>query len=320
MLQAEIDESIKNNDTGYLSKPMKLSGGNYTVRGTLRFNEPMARHTSWRAGGVVDEYFAPVDLEDLCYYMSNIEPWRPVLWLGLGSNLLVRDGGFRGVVIAYSGALNNIELIADGMIAVEAGVPCAKVAKHSAKSGFTGAEFLAGIPGSMGGALAMNAGAFGNETWNIVSRVKTLSRDGVIKQRRTNELVIGYRSVQLPEEEWFVSAELKLMPDPDHHADQIIKEYLGRRSATQPMGLPSCGSVFRNPPNNYAAQLIEQCDLKGKRIGDAVISDKHANFIINLGNASADDIETLIKHTQRIVSRTFNINLEPEVRIVGERI
>jgi UDP-N-acetylmuramate dehydrogenase len=220
-------------------------------------------------------------------------------------------------VIALGRAFNHLEITAAGQVKVDAGVPCAKVARFSARAGYTGAEFLAGIPGTMGGALAMNAGAFGGETWNIVSSVKTLSRTGNITTRVPADFNIGYRSVQIPSNEWFISAALQLQKDHEKTAGQRIRELLEKRSATQPVGLPSCGSVFRNPTGDYAARLIDACGLKGKRIGDAAISEKHANFIINHGNATARDIEGLVGLAKQKVLEKFGIELTPEVRIVG---
>ena len=306
----EIEHDI--DDTDLVAGDMKA------IRGIFKQNEPMAAHTSWRAGGKADHYFEPADLEDLISYLQTVPAVEQLLWVGLGSNLLVRDGGFRGTVIVLSRALNKLEISPSGLVNVEAGVPCVKVARQSAKEGFTGAEFLAGIPGTMGGALAMNAGAFGRETWNIVTRVKTLNRSGAINTRLPAEFNISYRSVQLPENEWFISAELQLQKDQDKTAGQRISELLDQRSATQPMGLPSCGSVFRNPPDDHAARLIDACGLKGKRIGNASISEKHANFIINHGKAAAGDIEKLIGLAQQCVLDKFGIELIPEVKVVGE--
>lgn len=289
------------------------------IRGVLKQGEPMAAHTSWRTGGPVDEYFEPVDLQDLCHYLVSLPEDRKLLWVGLGSNLLVRDGGFHGSVIAYNKSLNKIEKRSDGCFHVEAGVPCAKVAKFTAKAGYTGAEFLAGIPGTMGGALAMNAGAFGNETWNIVDKVKTVNRAGEHRERSRDEFQIAYRTIRTPGEEWFVSADIKLENDQNGKAESIIRELLDKRSNTQPVGLPSCGSVFRNPPGDYAARLVEQSGLKGKKIGNACISEKHANFIINLGGATSEEIENLILLAQKTVYETHGVKLETEVKIVGEK-
>lgn len=310
---------LAKNDTEHVTdEPDQVNGDMKALRGVLKHSEPMATHTSWRAGGKADHYFEPADMEDLISYLHTIPAEEQLLWVGLGSNLLVRDGGFRGTVIVLSRALNRIEISPSGLVHVGAGVPCAKVARQSAKEGFTGAEFLAGIPGTMGGALAMNAGAFGGETWNIVKSVNTIHRSGVIATRLLAEFNISYRSVRLPADEWFISAELQLQKDQDNIAVKRISEFLDKRSATQPMGVPSCGSVFRNPPGDHAARLIDACGLKGKRIGNASISEKHANFIINHGNATASDIEKLISLAQESVLEKFGIELIQEVKVVGE--
>ncbi|MGH8119610.1 MAG: UDP-N-acetylmuramate dehydrogenase [Gammaproteobacteria bacterium] len=296
---------------------MKETSDQRQVRGILRKNEPMSQHTSWHTGGVARYYFEPADLEDLSCYLVAIPEAEPLLWVGLGSNLLVRDGGFPGTVIATSRMLNKLSIEASGLVKVDAGVPCGKVAKMTARAGLSGAEFLVGIPATMGGALAMNAGAHGGETWDIVTGVTTLNRSGSITVRTSSDFRIDYRSVGIPADEWFISAELQLRKDPARKGEQRIREFLERRSATQPIGQSSCGSVFRNPPGDYAARLIEACGLKGARRGAACVSEKHANFIINLGGATAGDIEQLIKHVQETVFRNFSIALVPEVRIVG---
>jgi UDP-N-acetylmuramate dehydrogenase len=256
----------------------------------------------------------------LAAFIATLPDDEEILWLGLGSNTLVRDGGFNGTVIATQGVMTQLELIAEDMVYVGAGVPGAKLARFCKQHRLTGAEFFAGIPGLVGGALAMNAGAFGGETWPLVVEVETLNRHGDINKHLASEYSYGYRHVEGPMDEWFVSATLKLHKMQNESADSAIdiRQLLGRRAATQPTGLASCGSVFRNPEGHYAAQLIEQCGLKGARIGGAVISEKHANFIINDNNASATDIESLIKLIQHEVESRYGILLQPEVRIVGE--
>ncbi len=293
------------------------------LRGALRRDEPMARHTSWRAGGSAARYYRPADLEDLALFLSRLDPQEPVYWIGLGSNLLVRDGGWRGTVIATHRALGRIQNLGSGRVHAGAGLACAKLARHCARWGLGGAEFFAGIPGTVGGALAMNAGAFGGETWEWVEAVEVIDRRGVRRRREAGAYRIGYRSVTGPrpdslEREWFVSAWLHFREHADDDAGARIRELLTRRNASQPVGVASCGSVFRNPPGDHAARLIEACGLKGWQIGAARVSDKHANFIVNLGGARAADIEALIRHVQREVARRFGIRLEPEVRIVGE--
>ena len=312
-------EELKNTDGQAAQRMKQMEDFPYQrhARGILKQNEPMSQHTSWRAGGNALHYFEPVDLEDLSCYLAALPAAEPVLWVGLGSNLLVRDGGFPGTIIATSQILNNLEIEYSGLVKVEAGVSCGKVAKMTARAGLSGAEFLAGIPGTMGGALAMNAGAHGSETWNIVTSVMTLSRSGNLACRTRSDFRIGYRRVGIHDNEWFISAILQLQNDPEHKGEQRIREFLERRSATQPVRQHNCGSVFRNPPGDYAARLIDACDLKGARTGNACVSEKHANFIINLGGATAGDIEQLIQHIQETVYRKFSVALEPEVRIVG---
>ena len=292
------------------------------LRGTLRENEPMARHTSWRVGGPAQHFFQPADLDDLGVFLRQLPANEPLLWLGLGSNLLVRDGGVCGTVIAVSGLLNRLEQIGPHVVRAEAGVACAKVARFSARQGLSGAEFLAGVPGTLGGALAMNAGAFGGETWQVVQAVETIDRCGQLHRRLPRDFHIDYRSVQpraAATEEWFVAAELQLQTGEREIAERRIKELLERRNLTQPTNQPNAGSVFRNPPGDHAARLIEACGLKGLCIGGACVSEKHANFIINTGTACAADIEALIEQVAGVVEKAHGIRLAPEVRIVGER-
>jgi UDP-N-acetylmuramate dehydrogenase len=287
------------------------------LRGKILFDEPMSRHTSWRVGGSADRYVEPADLNDLSCFLAGLLADEPLLWIGLGSNLLVRDGGVRGTVINTVN-LASLEWTDAEHLRVEAGVPCAKVARASARAGYTGAEFLCGIPGTVGGAVAMNAGAFGGETWNIVTRLWSIDRQGRMHARLPAAYEVGYRHVRAPIEEWFVAAELQLRPDPAHGGEERIRSLLARRSATQPTGVSSCGSVFRNPDNDYAGRLIEQCGLKGHRIGGAVVSDKHANFIIAEPGASARDLEMLIDFVRSEVQRQHGVTLQPEVHVVGE--
>lgn len=287
------------------------------IRGELRFNESMAEHNSWRVGGRADRFFLPADMEDLQTFLGTLSPDEPLLWIGLGSNLLVRDGGVRGTVICTCNRLKQLSHAGHGWVEVQAGVPCAHVAKFCAELGYVGAEFLAGIPGTMGGALAMNAGAFGGETWSLVGSVTTVDRFGVLRRREADDYVVGYRSVCGPPEEWFVSCRLRLESG-DVAASRVkIRSLLARRSETQPTNQPSCGSVFRNPDGDFSARLIEASGLKGYARGGARVSDKHANFIVNTGNASAADIEALIFHVRDEVRRLQGIELVPEVRMVG---
>ncbi|HHH13667.1 MAG TPA: UDP-N-acetylmuramate dehydrogenase [Thiolapillus brandeum] len=284
----------------------------------LLYDEPMARHTTWRAGGPARHYFQPEDLADLSDFLRSLPPGEPLLWLGLGSNLLVRDGGFPGTVIALQGRLDDIEPLEGARLRAGAGAPCALVARRAARAGLCGAAFLAGIPGTMGGALAMNAGAFGGETWQRVVLVQTIDREGVLRWRLPHEYRVGYRRVKGPEDEWFVGCELQLEQGDTEEERAEIQRLLRRRNESQPIGEPSAGSTFRNPPGDHAARLIEAAGLKGFAIGGARVSEKHANFIVNTGNATAADIEALIRHVQRVVTERFGVELETEVHIVGE--
>lgn len=300
--------------------PQNSPAATFRLRGTLRQGEPMARHTSWRVGGPAQHFFQPADMDDLGCFLRQLSATEPLLWLGLGSNLLVRDGGFNGSVIAMSGALNQLTLIDALTVRAEAGVACAKVARFAARAGLAGIEFLAGIPGTVGGALAMNAGAHGGETWQWVCAVETFDRHGERHLRTPQDYHIGYRSVQprAAGEEWFSAAHFRLAPGASAAITARIKDLLERRNQTQPVNQPNAGSVFRNPPGDHAARLIESCGLKGLCIGGACVSDKHANFIVNTGTASAADIEALIKKIADTVQQKCNVQLVTEVRVVGE--
>ncbi len=290
------------------------------LRGKLRINERMSKHTSWRVGGPADYYYIPADLDDLAQFLAGLPASEPLTWIGLGSNLLVRDGGIRGTVVATSGALNGLSLHDTQLVRAEAGVACAKLARFSVQQGFNGAEFFAGIPGTVGGALAMNAGAFGGETWSLVEAVETIDRHGRISVRRPDEFTVGYRSVAGRSGEWFVAGHFRLQRGEPGSGKALIKSLLARRGSAQPTQLPNAGSVFRNPPGDYAARLIQAAGLKGLCEGDACVSDLHANFIVNRGGASALQIERLIRTLQTRVEQAHGVRLEPEVRIIGEAL
>jgi UDP-N-acetylmuramate dehydrogenase len=287
-------------------------------QGELLRNEPLAKYTSWRVGGPAEKMYLPKDKEDLIAFVKSLPADEPLFWLGLGSNLLVRDGGIKGTVINTRGRLKKMELIDSTRLYVEAGVPCAHVARYSSDLGLTGAEFLAGIPGTMGGALKMNAGAFGGETWNIVRLVDVLNHQGEVIKRDKNEFEVAYRSVKGADNEWFLAVELLLEQQQGHAGQEKIKALLEKRNQTQPTNKPTCGSVFKNPAGDFAARLIEACGLKGYCIGDACVSEKHANFIENRGQATARDIEQLIEYIQQQVREKQGVELETEVCRVGE--
>ncbi len=303
-----------------ISETLNLQG----LRGELRRAEPMARHTSWRAGGPAERSYRPADIDDLAAFLARLPKNEPLLFVGLGSNLLVRDGGFRGTVVLMHSAALRPEIVI-GRIYAEAGVASPKVARFAARNNLGGAEFLAGVPGTVGGALAMNAGCYGGETWDIVERAVTVDRSGALHTREHDEFEIGYRHCELKtggrlgEDEWFAAAYFRLSDAEGAASLARIKAFLGKRVASQPLSLPNAGSVFRNPIGDAAARLIESCGLKGLERGGASVSQKHANFIVNpKGAAKASDIEWLIATVRARVKEKTGVELQPEVRIVGE--
>ncbi|MGE0189226.1 MAG: UDP-N-acetylmuramate dehydrogenase [Steroidobacteraceae bacterium] len=293
-----------------------------TLQGRVLLNEPLAKHTSWRVGGPADILFKPHSKQDLALFLRTLPAELPVFWLGLGSNILVRDGGLRAAVVETHGALNDLQRLSETEVWCDAGVPCAKLAKQCAKWNLGPAEFFAGIPGTVGGALAMNAGAFGGETWRHVVEVETINRRGDIQRRLVSDYQVAYRHVRPinhAQEEWFLGAQLSFA-ESNADGEAEIRALLARRKEAQPIGEYSCGSVFTNPPGHHAARLIESAGLKGFHIGAARVSTKHANFIINEGAASAVELEQLINHVKATVQRQFGVELIPEVRIVGEAL
>ncbi len=301
-----------------MNEPLAFVG----LRGTLARDASLARHTSWRAGGPADVLYVPADRDDLAEFLRQLPATEPVTVIGLGSNVLVRDGGVRGVVVVMH-APGAALAVADGLVYAEAGLATPKLARFAATHGCADAEFLAGIPGTVGGALAMNAGCYGGETWDYVVRVETLSRNGSFDVRLPSDYAIGYRSVRNPDGSAptgiFTAAWFRFPQGDAVAARMRIRSLLASRIATQPLALPNAGSVFRNPPGDYAARLIEACGLKGFAIGDARVSDRHANFIVNpQRRARASDIEALIVHVRDTVRAATGVDLEPEVRIIGE--
>ncbi len=290
----------------------------YDFKGALLIDEPMSKHTSWRIGGAADRFYTPVDIDDLSVFIAQLPENENIFFLGLGSNLLVRDKGIRGTVISLKGSLSEIEVLDDNCLRAGAGTSCAKLARFCHRNNLIGGEFFAGIPGLLGGALAMNAGAFGGETWPLVKSVITMDKQGKTYKRTEKDYQINYRNVEGHKNEWFVSAELQFKPGDGNAAALRVRNLLDKRAKTQPTGVPSCGSVFKNPENDFAARLIEDCGLKGYVIGDAVVSEKHANFIINTGEAKACDVEALILYVQKAVKKEQDIVLQTEVKIIGE--
>ena len=291
---------------------------NLQAKSQMIKNEPLARYTSWRVGGLADHVFIAENLSELQTFLKSLDHAEPICFIGLGSNLLVRDGGVRGTVVVMHQALNDLHMDAD-LIYAEAGVTCGKLARFSAAQSKKGAEFMAGIPGTVGGALAMNAGCYGSETWNIVHQVLTIDRNGLTHVRQVSEFRTSYRHVKMPAtDEWFLGAWFKLEKGDTEVSLKKIKDLLATRLASQPLNLPSAGSTFRNPHNDFAARLIEASGLKGYQIGGAQVSPKHANFIVNVGECSALDIELLIKHIKSVVLEKQNVALQQEIKVIGE--
>ncbi|MBZ0067977.1 MAG: UDP-N-acetylmuramate dehydrogenase [Thiobacillus sp.] len=319
----------------YRMSEMDLGGGAAPVlRGQFLYNEPMKKHVSWRAGGAAQRVYIPADLEDLTWLVRSVPAQQDIHMVGLGSNLLVRDGGVTGVVILLHGVLTRLAIecrtqgfppapadIDTALVYAQAGVASPKLARFAATHNLVGGEFWAGIPGTVGGAIAMNAGCYGSETWDRLVQVQTLDRQGQINERLPHEYVTGYRHVALKQaqQEWFIGGWFRLARGDGTASREVIKDLLKKRIASQPLNLPNAGSVFRNPPGDFAARLIESCGLKGFRIGDAQVSEKHANFIVNRGKATATDIERLIEHVEGSVEARTNVRLIREVRIIGER-
>ncbi len=289
------------------------------LRGELRRQEPMMAHTSWRVGGAAAQFYRPADIADLARFIEALDENETLHWVGLGSNLLVRDGGLSGTVICTSGVMKELQFLENNRVRVEAGLAMPQLARQCARQGLRGAEFLCGIPGTVGGGLAMNAGALGGEIWDLVESVEMVDRQGRLHQRGVDEFEVAYRKVVGPMGEWFVAATLRLAPGDSVESLQQIKTHLARRSATQPTQWPNAGSVFRNPPDDYAARLIEAVGLKNSCVGGACVSEKHANFIINTGSACAADIEALIEKIEQQVKAEHGIELVREVKIIGDK-
>jgi UDP-N-acetylmuramate dehydrogenase len=329
-----------------MSRQISINNLHYDVtniKGDIKENEPMSLHTTWKVGGKARLYFQPENVQDLQNFLNILNQYQQhhnLLWLGLGSNVLIRDKGYNGIVINTVGKFKKIEFIKNAkdessinegndylMVSAESGVSCSKFSREMAKVGLLGAEFFSGIPGSMGGAMAMNAGAFGNECWNNLHEVETIDDKGQIYNRKSSDFNVSYRQVEGLKKtensicEWFLKGIFKYPQNMSKviESKEKIKKLLEKRNQTQPIQFANAGSVFKNPQGNFAARLIELCGLKNQSIGDAKISQKHANFIINEGSATAEDIELLMRKVQQQVFEKFSIKLEPEIRIYGER-
>jgi len=286
------------------------------VKGAVRFHEPMKRHTSFRIGGPADAYIEPEDEGALCRLMAQARKTKvPVFVMG-GTNLLVRDGGIRGIVVRLT-KLDRVEEHQGGLLYVEGGVGMPRLLKHALQRKLAGLEFAAGIPGTLAGSVVMNAGTRLGEMQDVVERVRMVTPAGEIRELSADEVGFGYRRTRLPRG-IVVGAWLRLRWDPKSRIDSVVKDSLLRRKATQPLALPNAGCVFKNPGGDPAGLLIEAAGLKGAQVGDAQVSTLHANFIVNRGRATARDVLSLIRKVGQTVEQTSGVTLQLEVRIVGQ--
>jgi len=289
---------------------------------------PLARHTSFRVGGLADEYFCPKNLEQLVSFLqARVD--TPVTYLGLGSNVLIADSGVRGAVVHLRAGFNDIteiEKLPKGikrehsdsiLLRAEAGATTAKLSRYCARKHLPTGAFLGGIPGTVGGAIRMNSGAYGSETWDFIRAIEIVDKNGVCKIVPAQEFEVGYRTVALPLGTFVAAGYFEFIIEHDSDAFSRCRELLRLRNSSQPIGTYNCGCVFRNPIGESAGNLIDRAGLKGFEVGDAEVSKKHANFIINRGGATAKDIFTLISTITKRVLDEFGLELKPEVRIIG---
>lgn len=286
--------------------------------GRVRAGEPMKKHTSWRIGGAADIFVEPGHYRELQLVVSFAKNRAiPLTVIGAGSNLLVSDKGIRGVVVKIGKRMSGIS-ITDNEVTAEAGAKLAAVASASRSAGLGGLEFSAGIPGTVGGAVVMNAGANGSDVGTLVKNVLLLNGDGDFFSKSKADMCFGYRNSMLQSESAIIAEVTFTCYARDKELiQQEMTNYIARRKASQPLCCPNAGSVFKNPPGDSAGRLIEAAGLKGTRMGNAQISTLHANFIINLGSATAEDVLALITQTREVVYSRFGVNLQPEIKFVG---
>jgi UDP-N-acetylmuramate dehydrogenase len=303
-------------DTRQKEELIRLAGKN------IRFHCPMAEHTTFNVGGQAEALYEAYDMEGLKRVLAYLgREGIPYMALGRGSNILVKDTGLEGIVILLCGSLSRIEekRTDDMSVVAGAGLRLADFLSYCRSSGLGGLEFLSGIPGTVGGAVAMNAGAFGEE---IAARVKEIhmvdKRGNLVVKARSSELSFSYRKFNLEKGSVIVRARFRLIPEAEGAVGKKILDYQRRKRESQPLDYPSAGSVFKNPPGDYAGRLIEKVGLKGAKIGGAMISEKHGNYILNTGGAKAKDILDLMYLVQEMVKKETGIQLEPEIRVVGK--
>ncbi|MDO8955899.1 MAG: UDP-N-acetylmuramate dehydrogenase [Deltaproteobacteria bacterium] len=303
-----------------MSDLLPLSG---MIKGEILYSVPMSAYSSFRVGGRVDYLAFPSDIQDLQEVLRrcNQQGVRYFV-LGNGTNLLVRDGGIRGMAISLSRGFLRVEEVGGGpgenLILAEAGGPLGKLVEFSSEKGLTGLEFAAGIPGTVGGAIFMNAGAFKEEMKGVLHSVRLMDPEGNISEKGKNELRFSYRSLEVEKGEVILGAQFSLRPENGQRVKAKVEENIRWRKTKQPWDLPSAGSVFKNPVQGPAGRFVEEAGLKGSRIGDAQVSEQHANFIVNRGKARARDILTLVKIIREKVFKEKGVWLETEIQVVGE--
>ena len=289
------------------------------IKGSLENNKSLKDFNTWKVGGNAEFFYEPKSLKDLITFLKLVKDTE-ITFLGNGSNVLIRDDGIKGCVICLKNTFNGHQINKNNEFVIEAGLSCMKIAQITAKKNYTGLEFLCGIPGSLGGALAMNAGCYGGNIWENVTKVSLINKDGEIIEKDKKDFIVGYRNVDLKKNNFFISANFLLKKNPLNNSLDTIKKYLKDRRSKQPTGQPSCGSVFKNPCNAHAANLIDSLGLKGYKIGGAYISEKHANFIISNKGTKSSDIENLIDLIQKKVYEKTKIFLETEVKFIGKKL
>lgn len=283
----------------------------------LRFSEPLSKHTSFRIGGPAEVMAFPKSAEELCHILkvSKELDIKPVI-LGAGTNVLAPDEGVGGLVVCLKDGLNGMEVLEDGRIQVMSGVTMTRAAVFAANQGLAGMEFAHGIPGTVGGGVYMNAGAYGGEISQICESVTVMQMDGTLRTIPGTQMDFGYRHSILEETDGIViSAVFRLREDSSQAIKGRMKELQAKRSVSQPLDLPSAGSAFKRPVGGYAAALIDEAGLKGFQVGSAAISSKHAGFAVNLGGATAEDVKKLLQQVSDRVFAASGIRLEPEIRI-----